>query len=114
MQELVELLDCNRLGLEAAAAASSGSNGSPATAAPSRTTRAPLESRSNSSASAAATEGGTSMSPGQSSRAWAAVLRRSFGRAGEVLEVERVATARFVERVGSCRLDVLPEELVCL
>ena len=43
--------------------------------------------------------------------------RRSSGflrRPGEVLEVERVATTLFVERGGSCRLDVLPEELVCL
>ena len=101
-------------GVEAAAAASSGSNGSPATAAPSSTRRAPSDSNPSSSASAAATEGGTSTSPSQSSRPGVPVRRRLGQRAGEVLEVERIAAALLVERGGLRSVDGRAEELTRL
>ena len=111
-QQLVEGLERRRLGTAAAAAASSGSNGSPATAAPSSTRRAPSESRANSSASAAPTAGGTSRSVGEGSGGACRALASQ--RSGELLEIERVAAALLVESGRGGLVDCFAEELASL
>jgi hypothetical protein len=84
--------------MSAASAASSGSNGSPATAAPSSTRRISPGSSASSPVSAAATAGGTSTPASATLPSPVAGPPAGCGERGELLEVEGVALALLVKR----------------
>ncbi len=83
--------------MPAAAAANSGSNGSPATAAPSSTKRASCDSKPSSSTNAAATLRGTNVPPSETSGPPATKVCGAVGRPGELLEIERIASALLIK-----------------